>query len=92
MTLNGLTVTGHERSECFAHFFEQKVKSITENTHVNHGVFNGVRKIVADDQMFMSRPKIMNCITSIELINPVQDSLQKLFFPFLEKKPSLTHI
>ena len=35
MTLNGVVVSRNERSQCFADFFAQKVKSIVENTAVD---------------------------------------------------------
>ena len=59
----------HERSECFAKFFENKVKEITENTIVDQTIYNGVRKIFAGDSMFMSSQEVECCIKSIKLKN-----------------------
>ena len=42
MTLGGVGVDVHERSDCFAKHFEQKVKTITENVTVTGQVYNSV--------------------------------------------------
>ena len=44
MKLGGVQVEGHERSEVFARFFENKVKEITDSTLVDQQVYNGRRK------------------------------------------------
>ena len=41
MSLGGDVVSGNERSQCFAYFFEQKVLKIVENTKVDDEVYNG---------------------------------------------------
>ena len=38
MTLDGRPIGEHERSDCFADFFENKVKQITENTRIDPSV------------------------------------------------------
>ena len=48
-TTLGVSLLGvHERSECFASYFEQKVKKITESTIIDHQVYNGKRKLLAE--------------------------------------------
>ena len=60
---------GHERSEVFARFFENKVKEITDSTLVDQQVYNGRRKIFATDEMFMSIHEVETCIKSIKIKN-----------------------
>ena len=56
-----MVVSGNERSQCFADFFEQKVKSIVENTAVDVEVYSGDKKVVAEEVMFISRHDKMKC-------------------------------
>ena len=67
MTLGGKTVAEEERSDCFASFFETKVRKITNEIRVDPGVYNGSRKIFACDQMFMSALEVESCIRSIKV-------------------------
>ena len=62
MTLGGVGVDVHERSDCFAKHFEQKVKTITENVTVTGQVYNGYRKVFAHEEMFMSINEVDKCI------------------------------
>ena len=55
-------MSGNERSQCFADFFEQKVGNIVENTVVDAEVNNGERIILANDEMFMSRQDKIYCM------------------------------
>ena len=54
MSLAGRSVDEHERSDYFAAFFSDKVEKITRETIVDQNVYNGYRKLAADNQMFMS--------------------------------------
>ena len=59
MSLGGDVVSGNERSQCFAYFFEQKVLKIVENTKVDDEVYNGEKILTANNEMFMSRQDII---------------------------------
>ena len=69
MTIGNVVVSGDERCNHFADYFESKVKSITDDTVVDPGVFNGDRKLEADDFMFMTRSDVEKCIKCIKLKN-----------------------
>ena len=69
MTLGGMPVGVHERFGHFASFFEDKVRAITNSTVVDPSVYNGRRKIVAGDHMFMSTHDVRKCLESIKLKN-----------------------
>ena len=62
MTLDGMPIGEHERSESFATFFESKVKTITDSTMVDPSVYNGTRKLVAGCEMFMTPSEVEKCI------------------------------
>ena len=49
MIFNGDQITGDNISEGFAEFFDKKVKGIVETIKVEPGVYNGRRKIHAED-------------------------------------------
>ena len=67
MKLNGQIVNEHERSECFASFFENKVRIITYSTVVDESVYNGIKKIEAGDLMFMGINEVEKCLKSIKM-------------------------
>ena len=87
-----MSVGTHERSGHFASFFEEKVRIITNSTIVDPTVYNGRRKMVAGDLMFMSTHDIRKCIESIKLKNTegydripqrvLVDGLEHLLPPF----------
>ena len=66
MTLGGVGVDVHERSDCFTKHFEQKVKTITENVTVTGQVYNGYRKVFAHEEMFRSINEVDKCIRSVK--------------------------
>ena len=65
----GRSVDEHERSDYFAAFFSDKVEKITRETIVDQNVYNGYRKLAADNQMFMSFSEVEKCIKSIKIKN-----------------------
>ena len=71
MIFNGNRITGAEISECFAEFFDKKVLGIVESTKVDQGVYNGRRKIHAEDGIFMTSERIIECVKSLKINNAV---------------------
>ena len=69
MIFNGNRITGPELSECFAEFFDKKVLGIVESTKVDQGVYNGRRKIHAEDGIFMTSARIIECVKSLKIKN-----------------------
>ena len=69
MKIAGRSISEHERSDCFAAFFVNKVETITNETIVDQNVYNGVPKLVAGNQMFMSINEVENCIKCIKVKN-----------------------
>ena len=65
MNFNGNLITGDKISECFAEFFDKKVRGIVESIKVEPGVHNGRRKIHAEDWMFMDSERIKECVKSL---------------------------
>ena len=58
MTLGGLEILSHEQSHEFAKFFVKKVNDIVKSTKVDDNVYNGIKKIDAQCEMFMTRENI----------------------------------
>ena len=69
MKFNNVTVTGVNICEQFASFFENKVKTITDEAIIDDEIYNGTSRMVARDQMFMTRPEIYECIKTIKIKN-----------------------
>ena len=74
MSFAGNVVSGNELSQCFADFFDQKVKEIVGNVRVDAAVYNGERIVTAIDSMFMSRQDIIQCMVNIK-VKIVRDML-----------------
>ena len=69
MTLGGRKIDEHDRSSFFATFFNDKIKSITDNTIVDNQVYNGDRKLEAQNLDFMSMAEVELAIKSIKIKN-----------------------
>ena len=69
MTLGGLVVPSHELSNGFANFFVKKVNDIVKSTKVDENVYNGIQKIKAQCDMFMTRDSIRKYVTEIKIKN-----------------------
>ena len=65
MTFGDVKIEEHERSDYFASFFDEKVKTITDRVKIDDLVYNASRKIDADNQMFMGPADVIECIKSI---------------------------
>ena len=62
-------VQGLKLADSFAGFFDHKVKSISENTIVSDTVYNGVKKLEAENSMFMDENSIRECISTLKVKN-----------------------
>ena len=67
MTINGNWIASDELSNTFAEFLDKKVLGIVQNTKVKAEVYNGSRKIYAEDSMFMTRERIIECVKSLKI-------------------------
>ena len=65
MTLGIVKIKEHERSDYFASFFEDKVKTITNQVNIDKNVYNGSGKIDAVNQMFMEPNEVIKCMKSL---------------------------
>ena len=69
MTFENCSIPCSSRSDYFADFFLKKVQSITSDTSdvkADPLVFNGTKKVDADDQMFMNLHDVKKCIMEIK--------------------------
>ena len=57
--------SGIERSDCFAGFFRDKIDSITSELVIDPNVYNGPKKLDANDSMFMTSNDVLKCIKDI---------------------------
>ena len=66
---NGVEVKYEEAAERFASYFDSKVKDILANTKVNDQVYNGTRKVTAENKFFMDRLSVKECMLSLKIKN-----------------------
>ena len=69
MNLKGVPVVGSGISDCFAKFFDEKVKNIVGKVKIDENVYNGNRKIVAGDLNFMTKQDIIECVKMLKMKN-----------------------
>ena len=69
MTLGGVGIDVHKRSDSFAQFFDTKIKAIINDVEINPSVYNGIKKLIATNYMFMSSNEIKKCINGIKIKN-----------------------
>ena len=62
MYFNEKRIREGEIADSFATYFEEKVGKIVKNATIDHGVYNGRRKMVAADSNFMSQDDILVCV------------------------------
>ena len=55
--------------DCFAEFFRDKVKSLSDQAQVSGTVYNGRKKVNSNEKMFMSMDDIIECVKSIKIKN-----------------------
>ena len=69
MFKDNIEVENGKLADSFACFFDHKVKSISESSIVSNNVYNGVRKVEAEDRMFMDESSIRDCVGSLKVKN-----------------------
>ena len=67
MFLDSNEIPSLERADAFAKFFDTKVTS--NKTNVNVNVYNGKRKAISNEVMFMDPESITECIKTIKIKN-----------------------
>ena len=66
MFLNNTKIMESELPDAFAEFFTNKVNTITNDQTISNSVYNGVRKINAENQNFMTETEIRKAIKSLK--------------------------
>ena len=67
MLFNGVPVPGNKIADCFADFFDEKVKHLVRSVGVDELVENGTQKLVTDDADFMTIDRVydINAMCSV---------------------------
>ena len=53
----------------FAEFCNNKIKTALDSTQINQNVYNGKRKVISNNKMFMGQNEILECVNSIKIKN-----------------------
>ena len=69
LTLNSVQINTLDVPDAFAEFFSNKIKDITQDCEVDSNVYNGKRKVFAENQHFMSPADVLNSINSLKIKN-----------------------
>ena len=64
--LNKIKQNPNDHASTFANFFSNKVTTIVNQTQIDPGVYNGLRKINVENSFFMSANDILECMKSIK--------------------------
>ena len=52
-------VYDNDVADCFAEFFDSKVKKLVQSVMIDQNVYNGARKLVTQDADFMTRDRLL---------------------------------
>ena len=63
---NKIQLSEQDHAAAFANFFSTKVNTIVNETQIEPGVYNGVNKLNVDNEFFMTKADITECIKSIK--------------------------
>ena len=66
---NKIKLSEQDHAAAFANFFSTKVNTIVNETQIEPGVYNGVNKLNVDNEFFMTKADITECIKSIKTKN-----------------------
>ena len=93
MQLANVQIKDSNIAQTFAKYFETKINNITSTVHIDPEIYNGRRKIFANNQMFMTESNIRKCFKSIKCKNSegfdritqrvLVDGMENLITPFL---------
>ena len=66
MLYGGIPVSGNKVAECFANYFDEKVKNLVKKTKVDQNVQNGIQNQLMGDDDFMTRDRVYECIKQLK--------------------------
>ena len=69
MHINGIRIGDGLVPDCFAEFFCDKVKLLSDQAQVSGAVYIGRKKVNGNEKMFMSLDDIIECVKSIKIKN-----------------------
>ena len=69
MHINGILIGDGLVPDCFAEFFCDKVKLLSDQAQVSGAVYIGRKKVNGNEKMFMSMDDIIECVKSIKIKN-----------------------
>ena len=69
MIYNGTPVGESEISDCFARFFDEKIKNIVNNVEISENVHNGTKKMTVGNSNFMTKNDIIECVKMLKVKN-----------------------
>ena len=62
---NGIEIRNKNLADHFAGFFDNKIQQILSETSIDHGNFNGYRKLHCDSVFFMDKNLVRECMESL---------------------------
>ena len=69
MFINKVKVAPIKLADSFGSFFHEKVANIVNETEVDPGVYNGVKKITCQNEFYMSKDIVKECVLSLKIKN-----------------------
>ena len=66
---SGIEIENEQVAERFANYFDTKIKNFLQQTSINDNVYNGARKVIAEEKIFMDPTSVRECIASLKIKN-----------------------
>ena len=65
----GILINNEDVSETFARFFDNKIKDVLADISINTDVYNGTKKVNAENSFFMTPTWVRECMESLKIKN-----------------------
>jgi hypothetical protein len=92
--LNQQEIKKENSQDVFAGFFDNKIRAIINSSNINEEVYNGKRKVLAENKMFMNQDSIRSVMESMKIKNCegydripqriIKEGIDNLIIPFTE--------
>ena len=92
--LNQQEIKKENSQDVFASFFDNKIRAIINSSNINEEVYNGKKKLLSDNRMFMDQESIRSVMESMKIKNSegydripqriIKEGIENLIIPFTE--------
>jgi hypothetical protein len=65
----GIKINNKQSADRFSNYFAIKIKNVLRQTSTEDNIYNGARKVMAENKFFMDQTSVRECIGSLKVKN-----------------------